>query len=435
MRQLFLRFYLTVVVCFLISATLIGGVYKQLLERTNQRYLTDIFQTTVTIIEEELGDLPRSIWHDEAARLRGKLPVPVEIESIDTYRLSPENKQVLLNGGIILLADRELYIHRIHQTELMVVLGPIPYLSRMDSLSWVDWLALGLMCLALGIPTWLWLRPFWRDVLVLVRQSRRLGSGDFTSRVKLDDSSALAPLGLTFNRMANDIQTLTASRRAMLDAVSHDLRTPLSRIRYRLEALKAGAGLDAQASAIERDLGQIDRLLEEWLTMSTLDRAQLRLNLSLQDILAQLGLLCSEFAQQHNPQPVLDNLTGLATPLLEYDSYYLGRAVTNLLSNAQRYGGDNIAVTLEWVEGVAQIHVDDNGPGIPDHARERLLQPFERLENSRNLATGGFGLGLSIVAMIMRGHNGEIRIETSPLGGARITLAWPTPLVDGSEGD
>lgn len=431
MRQLFLRFYLTVVVCFLISATLIGGAYKHLIDRTNQRYLSDIFKTTVTIIEEELGDLPRSIWHDEAARLRGKLPVPVQIESLDTYLLSPENKATLLGGGIILLADQELYIHRIHQTELMVVLGPIPYLSRLDGMSWIDWLAMALMCAALGLPTWLWMRPFWRDVLQLIRQSRRLGNGDFTSRVELADSSALAPLGVTFNRMANDIQTLTASRRAMLDAVSHDVRTPLTRIRYRMEALKAGASLDAQIAAMERDLGQIDRLLEEWLTMSTLDRAQLRLNLELQNIHARLAVLCNEFAQ-NNPAPALTNTTAFSEPMLEFDGYYLGRAVSNLLSNAHRYGGDTTAVTLAWAEGVAQIHVDDNGPGIPDHARERLLQPFERMENSRNLATGGFGLGLSIVAMIMRGHNGEVRIETSPLGGARVTLAWPTPLADGS---
>ncbi|MBE9607787.1 ATP-binding protein [Chitinilyticum piscinae] len=432
MRQLFLRFYLTVVVCFLISATLIGGAYKHLIDRTNQRYLIDIFKTTVTIIEEELGDLPRSIWHDEAARLRGKLPVPVQIESVDAYQLSPDNKATLLNGGIILLSDKELYLHRIHQTELMVVLGPIPYLSRLEGMSWIDWLAMALMCAALGIPTWLWMRPFWRDVLQLIKQSRRLGNGDFTSRVELADSSALAPLGVTFNRMANDIQTLTASRRAMLDAVSHDLRTPLTRIRYRLEALKAGASVDGQIAAVERDLGQIDQLLEEWLTMSTLDRAQLRLNLELKDIAALLELICNESAQQ-NAAPAFSNATPFASAFMEYDSYYLGRAVTNLLSNAHRYGGDTVQLTLAWGEGVAQIHVDDNGPGIPDHARERLLQPFERMENSRNLATGGFGLGLSIVAMIMRGHNGEIRIETSPLGGARITLAWPTPLVDGGQ--
>ncbi|MBM5574585.1 hypothetical protein [Deefgea sp. CFH1-16] len=123
MRQVFLRFYLTVVVCFLATSLLIGGIYKQLIERTNQRYLTDIFKSTVSIIEEELGDLPPSLWHDEASRLRGKLPVPVQIEKLGEYSLSAENQKSLEKGDIILLLDKGLYIHRIHKTDQMVCWG------------------------------------------------------------------------------------------------------------------------------------------------------------------------------------------------------------------------------------------------------------------------------------------------------------------------
>lgn len=124
MRQLFLRFYLTVVVCFLASALIIGGLYKHMIERINQHYLTDIFfQTTISIVEEELGDLPQSIWHSEISRLRGKLPVPVEIEQLDAYTLSPGNRTALADGDIILVEDEDIYLHRIPETNLMVVLG------------------------------------------------------------------------------------------------------------------------------------------------------------------------------------------------------------------------------------------------------------------------------------------------------------------------
>ena len=427
MRKVFLRFYLTVVVCFLATSLLIGGFYKQLIERANQRYLTDIFKSTVSIIEEELGDLPPSLWHDEASRLRGKLPVPVQIETLGEYTLTPENQKSLEKGDIILLLDKGLYIHRIHKTDQIVVLGPIPFISDLDNISWLDLLALLLMGLALGLPTWLWLRPFWRDLLQIIQQSRRVGQGDFAARVSLDESSALASLGVTFNGMAHDVEELTASRRAMIDAVSHDLRTPLARMRYRLEAIKSGAEAGAQVAAIERDLGQIDELIEEWLTMSSLDSPQMQMNIQPQAMLPWLNKLAGEFSLD-GKAPELINQVELSDPYMEIDSYYFGRAVSNVLSNARRYGGDHIVMTLSWSAGQAQLVIDDNGEGIPPEQRSRLLQPFTRIEGSRNKATGGFGLGLAIVMMIVRGHGGSASIDTAPQGGARIILVWPTAL-------
>lgn len=427
MRRLFLRFYLTLVICFLLSYLVIGAIYKQLIDRTNQRYLTDIFQTTITIIERELGDLPLSLWHDTVSQIADKIPLPVQVESIDAYSLSAENIVALKNGDIILLYGEDLYLHRIRDTGLMVVLGPIPFLARFEAISWEDVLAVFLMCLALGIPTWLWMRPFWRDLMMLSRQGRQLGLGDFSVRVALRPHSALAQLGSTFNRMAHDVEELTASRRAMIDAVSHDLRTPLARLRYRLEALKSGVDAEKQFMAIERDLGQIDELIQEWLTMSSLDRSGAIMELQALEIVPWLQRLAGEYAGEQNV-PEVGNGSGLRLPLVDVDSYYFGRAVSNLLVNARRYGGDKVALLFEWREGWASVHVDDNGPGIPLADRSRLLQPFERMEGSRNRATGGFGLGLSIVAMIMQGHGGRVEISDSPHGGARVSLIWPSGL-------
>ncbi|WP_203564097.1 ATP-binding protein [Deefgea sp. CFH1-16] len=307
------------------------------------------------------------------------------------------------------------------------MLGPIPFLTDLDNISWLDFLALLMMGAALGLPTWLWLRPFWRDLLQIIQQSRRVGQGDFAARVKLDESSALASLGVTFNSMAQDVEQLTTSRRAMIDAVSHDLRTPLARMRYRLEAIKSGADSGPQVAALERDLGQIDALIEEWLTMSSLDSPQMQMNIQPQAMLPWLGKIAAEFSLS-GKAPVVVNQIDLIDPHLEIDSYYFGRAVSNVLSNARRYGGETIVMTLKWHEGMAQLLIDDNGEGIPEEQRSRLLQPFTRMEGSRNKATGGFGLGLAIVAMILRGHGGQVSIESAPAGGARIILAWPSPL-------
>ncbi len=427
MRQVFLRFYFTVVVCFLVAAVLIGSAYKALVDRAHQRYLTDIFQAAISIIERELGDLPPSLWHDEVKRIAGRIPVPIQIEALDAYNLDPVNQVALRGGSIIRLYDQDLYLHRIHQTDAMVVLGPIPFLSKTDHIGWEDVMALLLMCLSLGVPAWLWLRPLWRDLLELTRPGRRIGEGAFSARVALDDSSALALLGGTFNSMAHNVEELTAARRAMIDAVSHDLRTPLARLRYRLEAIKAGGDPAMTIAAIERDLGQIDELIEEWLTMSSLDKPGLSLEVRPIEIIPWLERILSEYRFERGPI-TLCNEADIQHPCVELDSYYLGRAISNLLNNALRYGGKRASVTFAWGDGVAVLHIDDDGPGIPVSERARLLLPFERLEASRNRSSGGFGLGLAIVAMVMRGHGGQAVIGESPLGGARITLTWATPL-------
>ncbi len=429
MRQVFLRFYFTVVVCFLIAAVLIGSAYKALVDYANQRYLTDIFSAAISIIERELGDLPPSLWHDEVRRIADKIPVPVQVEALDSYTLSAVNQRALKEGSIILLYDQDLYLHRIHQTDVMVVLGPISFLSKTDQITLEDVLALVLMCLSLGVPAWLWLRPLWHDLLELTRQGRRLGEGDFSARNVLQENSALALLGNAFNRMAHDVEELTASRRAMIDAVSHDLRTPLARLRYRLEAIKAGAEPAPTIAAIERDLASIDQLIEEWLTMSSLDKPEVHLEQQPLEILAWLERLVAEYHFEGGAVEVVND-TLAQCPLVDVDSYYLGRGIGNLLNNALRYGGKRVRITLAWVDKVATLHIDDDGPGIPESERARLLLPFERLDASRNRHTGGFGLGLAIVAMILRAHGGDVAITESPLGGARVTLAWPTPLRD-----
>ena len=429
MRQVFLRFYFTVVVCFLFAAILIGSAYKQLVDRANQRYLTDIFQTAISIIERELGDLPPSLWHDEVARITDKIPVPVQVESLDAYTLSEANRKALLTESIIRLYDQDLYLHRIRQTDVMVVLGPIPFLSQTDQISLEDVMALLLMCLSLGVPAWLWLRPLWRDLLELTRQGRRIGEGDFSARAELGQSSPLALLSGTMNHMAHNIEELTSSRRAMIDAVSHDLRTPLARLRYRLEAIKSGANPDTVISAIERDLGNIDELIDEWLTMSSLDKPGLHLELQPLEIMSWLERLVADY-HFDGGAVVLHNHTGESHPLVDADGYYLGRCISNLLNNALRYGSRHVQIVLSWADGKVCLHVDDDGPGIPESERARLLLPFERLEVSRNRSTGGFGMGLAIVAMVLRAHGGHADITESGWGGARIALIWPSTLRD-----
>ncbi len=432
MRKLFFRFYLTVVVSFLISVLVIGSIYKNVVRETNNRYLTDIFETSLYLIERELSDYPEAEWRDAINNIRNRIPVPVQIEPIDTYVLQPDNENALRRGDIIRLEDSNLFLQRIPHSEYIVTMGPVTYLHFISTLQWVDVLAILSLCLTLGVPAFLWMRPLWRHSRQLSEVSRRLGSGDFAARADLPSSSALSDLSETINAMAANIEELIASRKAMIDAVSHDLRTPIARLRYRLEALHGVTDTPLAHKVIGqigRDIDSLSEMTEELLLLGSLERPEL--SLDLQDIRLEpwLEQLLSGIGGNGLAPPIINAITA-GPAVVRADPYYLGRAITNLAVNARRYCKEQVQVTLEWHDGLASLHVDDDGPGIPADSREQVLQPFTRLEQSRNRQTGGYGLGLAIVQRIMRWHGGTISIDQSPLGGARLTLSWPTPLVE-----
>mgnify|MGYP000042918924 CR=1 FL=1 len=260
MRKLFLQFYLTVVTSFLFSVLVVGAIYKNVVQNTTQRYLVDIFETSLYLIERELSDYPEAEWEDALNNIRSRIPLPVEIEPLDTFVLSPANQKALQEGSIIRLEDSNLFLQRIPHSDYLVAMGPVSYFHYVGTLQWIDVLAVLSLCLSLGIPTYLWIRPLWKHARELSQVSQKLGNGDFAARASLPEASALVDLGKTMNGMAGDIEELLASRKVMINAVSHDLRTPIARLRYRLEMLK---GLSEDNPMTDKVIGQINRELDQ----------------------------------------------------------------------------------------------------------------------------------------------------------------------------
>ena len=428
MRKVFWRFYLTVVVFFLASALVIGSIYKHILTQSSQHYLSDIFQTTLYLIEDELIDVPQDLWSTEIIRLQDKLPVQVDINALDTYVLTLANQRALYKGNIIMLEDSGLFLQRIPGSEYMLVLGPVNYFNGLNSLQWVDYLMLFTLCLSLAVPAFFWLRPLWQQLQQLSIVSKSLGAGNFTARVNLPLNSPIKELASTFNRMAHDIQQLMDDRKLMIDAVSHDLRTPIARLRYRIEALRLQLPLEncePVLSPMAKDLDCLGEMTDELLLFSSLDRPEIQIVQRPVSLIEWLINLLAEFNWEKS-SPVILNNTGEHTPQADADQYYLGRAMTNLLINARRYSQQQIEIILEKDKDVILIHVDDDGPGIPEQERTNILKPFIRLDQSRSSQTGGYGMGLAIVQKILYLHKGEVLISQSGLGGARVTLCWPS---------
>jgi len=258
------------------------------------------------------------------------------------------------------------------------------------------------------------------------RASQALAVGDLSVRVDNPHGSP-SELAASFNAMAERVERLIRSRDELVQAVSHELGSPLSRLRFHMELLEnqSDAEREKRLDAMTRELDELDELVRELLGYVQsdeleLDRQAFDPNRGLSDLAELARLEASE-------DRVVE--VGLAVPSgasVFADQRLFQRAVENILRNAMKYARGNVLLELTQDDEHVQVVVHDDGPGIPEELREKVMIPFFRLETDRDRKTGGAGLGLAIVNRIMHRHGGRLAIDSSPLGGAMVTTWWPT---------
>jgi two-component system OmpR family sensor kinase len=242
-------------------------------------------------------------------------------------------------------------------------------------------------------------------------------------------SASIYPLAERINDMAGRIQSLLESQKNLLHSVSHELRTPIARLEFGLELLQSKTddpGLHKRIAAMEGDLAELNGLVNELLGMARMDSEQ-----SLQSAPFELAPMLRECLQS---LPLSQHDIGFeaaqAPAAIDADQRLLARAICNLLRNAQKYAASRIQLSaLRSGDDGVEIAVEDDGPGIPLEERERIFEPFYRLDRSRDRATGGFGLGLSIAHKAVAMHGGTLRVEDGELGGARFVITLPAARV------
>jgi two-component system, OmpR family, sensor histidine kinase RstB len=274
----------------------------------------------------------------------------------------------------------------------------------------------GLLLLALSIPLVVVFRPLAQQLQELSRTATELGQGDFKARARVVRNDALGDLAHRVNDMAEQIQRLIDGQNHMLRAVSHDLRTPLARIRFSLELVldeEDPKQRKERAHQVDRDLQQLDGLIGALLTWSRLSTAPTAsLTKVLLDDLLQQAVDDAELLLPGEISISLDVTDGQSVTV---DRKMVRRAVDNLLSNASRHAASQIHVT-GWVDGdTIHVRVDDDGDGVPAADHHRVFEPFV-------CGKGGIGLGLAIVAHVAHLHGGQAVVADRPGGGARFEL-------------
>jgi two-component system osmolarity sensor histidine kinase EnvZ len=258
----------------------------------------------------------------------------------------------------------------------------------------------------------LFLRNQIRPILTLAEAAESFGKGrevEFRPRGAREVRQA----GHAFVEMKRRIERAIEQRTAMLNGVSHDLRTILTRFRLSLALIEQTPEVDD----LKRDVDEMSRMLEEYLAFARGDAGEQAVATDLRSLVAELQ---GDAERQGHSTSV--EIVGDQTVMVRPDAFR--RLLFNLVSNAARHG-DSIAISANHESRWLVVHVDDDGPGIPPEHREEVFKPFVRLDEARNQDEGGSGLGLSIARDIARAHGGDVILGDSPLGGLRATVRLP----------
>ena len=278
---------------------------------------------------------------------------------------------------------------------------------------WFGWGAASLALALLG--AWLIVSRVTQPLRSLARATWEVGRGKHPDPVAVRGATELQQLAEAFNRMSEDLKRSDAERAEVLAGISHDLRTPLTRLR--LESEMSISDEDA-LNAVSEDIEQMDAIITQFLDFARGESGEAADIADINTLVSQVAGAQSR-SSSFRPQVSL----GEVAPGLIYRQA-LSRAIANLLENARKYGGDQVAVETRTENGQILIDVLDRGPGIPASEIERLKRPFTRLDNARTNA-GGTGLGLAIVERIARLHRGRLELLAREGGGLIARLRFP----------
>jgi signal transduction histidine kinase len=292
----------------------------------------------------------------------------------------------------------------------LAVVGP-----RMHAIGFVSMLMA--ISLVVAVGAYPFVRRLTRRLERLQHSVEAWGEGELSTRVAVEGKDEVARLAASFNHSAARIESLVGAQKSLLANASHELRSPLARIRMAAELI-AEQATPAIGAELRRNVAELDQLIDEVLLASRLDAAGASMPAFEEvDLTGLLAEQCARVGATLDARA--HGVTG--------DSRLLRRMVRNLLENAARYGGGSpVEVRLAAAGASLQLDVCDRGPGIPETERERVFEPFYRLPGASE-AAGGVGLGLSLVRQIARHHGGDAQCLPNGDGGCcfRVTLPHP----------
>ena len=423
-QKLYVRIWLAVVLAVAVLTMLVGWAWRM----TAEPPLREVVVRNVTgeIIgngQVRLGRGPEgSPWHANERTRRDVAPAaapPSGPTSEPADGMRDEDQEIALHGKY---GTGPEFTVRMVDGQTMHLHMPRPPTGNWRAPFGFFW-TLGLVAVAVALAIYPIVRRLTHRLEALQRNVERWGNGDLSVRMATGGRDEVGFLATGFNKAAQQIETLVKTRedlltsqKSLLANASHELRSPLTRIRMGLE-LMGNATASTARNEISRNIGELDQLIDEILLASRLDAKEA--DLGTVEPVDLVGLAAEECART---QATLD--VEVSTVLVPGVAKLLRRVVRNLLENARRYGAGEVTLAIRTSDGFAIVRVSDRGPGVPTELSERIFEPFYRLPGASE-REGGVGLGLALVKSITLRHGGTVSCRNRPDGGACFEVRLP----------
>ena len=421
-KKLYVRIWLSVVLAVAVLTLLVGWAWRLAAEPPLRE----------VVLRNQAGD----IIGQGHARMMRRAPA-AEGGPIDTERDEEPETARKLPGPRGHFGNGPEFVVRMQDGQTVHMHMPRPPPSVWYRPPFGFFWSLVLVAVAVALATYPITRKLTQRLERLQNGVQKWGEGDLSTRVNESGQDEVADLGRRFNLAAERVQTLVqsheallASQKSLLANASHELRSPLTRIRMGLELMGSDAS-SASRLEISRNITELDQLIEEILLASRLDARDS--NLGTVESVDLIGLAAEECARV-GAELILDldpawraaqiSAPGDAALPVQGVAKLLRRAVRNLLENAHRHAAGTITLGLSQTAGHALIRVCDQGPGVPPDLRERIFEPFYRLPGATE-RDGGVGLGLALVKSITLRHGGSVHCEDHAGGGACFVMQLP----------
>lgn len=425
---LFVRYYLIVVLIY--AVVVVGGISAWLCitEENSRAYGEAQMRGTHYLIEQRYLSAPREQWPALERELSERFAYPVRLAPLAELRgsLTQREWRRLLAGEVVMESEDEAYTYqRLPGSDLAVALGDfddvivqgVPWsdLDLIDSI-----VILAMYFLAIALPLYFLVYRFWRDLRRLSTTAEALSAGALEARAPEVTTRLVNPLGHALNHMAAQVQQVLESQRILAQAVAHEIRTPLARMRFGLEMLEQAEGEGERThlrEGLESDIRRLEHLAAHSVAYARIGRMT-----GIERAPVPVSELLADLADVFDPEPPLSlSFDCGGVDSLPANREALELALRNLIANALRHARERVAVNVRRGEEGYAIEVDDDGEGVPEADRERVFQPFAQLRKHPE----GFGLGLALVRVIAEKHGGRASVADSALGGASFRIDLP----------
>lgn len=390
------------------------------------------------LLAQRFKRTPQKHWPEVVAFLQGNSSTGLKLFNTASIPKSGRVTKSFIEGNLSWFEfdnDSEIFFLALEDSDQTLMIGPIPSENKVISLSKMSSATLIAVVIALALLCWLW--PLLRNLKNIQRNALAFGQGDLNSRVQVSNNSIVFSLAESFNSMADSIQSLITTNQHLTNAVAHDLKTPLTRLRFALEMLDSEDNNENEKKTyrdnIESSIDTLDHLINQTLTHSHYNRLADIRNFSDCHF---AYVVYDEFERFQFDHPELTFELSIDSRLEESKQFIvksaMSRVLTNLLSNAVKYAQSSVKVNYFIKQGHSlnsrqqiTLQVEDDGIGIAKENRQTVLKPYVQLDNTELDTSQGHGLGLAIVNRIAIWHKGQVRISRSSLGGASVDLSWP----------